>query len=216
MNSSVSGSGSNALPPLPAPLLAALSMGWGLTAAGQDQEQRLAYTVFSDSGPEIWVMYDDGSGNRRLGPGSDASWSPDGQQLAFTLEIDGNRDIHVMSALDGSGVTRLTTHAASDHGASWSPDGSMIAFNSERSGSDQIWRRNVESGTWGEYLVQLTQDTYHGRVNNFLSWSPDGQKIAYSYSEEGGESSRIMIMNADGSEQEVLVANGSIPRFAPR
>ena len=311
MDSGVLGSGSNALPPLTAALLAALSMGLGLPAAGQDQGQRLAYTVFSDSGPEIWVVYADGSGNRRRGPGSDASWSPDGQQLAFTLETEGNRDIYVMSALDGSGVTRLTTHPASDHGASWSPDGSMIAFNSERSGSDQIWRRNVEAGTWGAYLVQLTQDTYHGRVNNFLSWSPDGrwiafeadrdrddpeiylanavdgtnqqrltftraldevpswspdgtrilfssdmhgdpqsgdydiyimnadgseqvrltqtrgaasyptmspdgQKIAFSYSEEDGESSRIMIMNADGSGQEMLVANGSIPRFAPR
>ena len=32
---------------------------------------------------------------------------------------------------------------------------------------------------------------------------------------QDGESSRIMIMNADGSGQEVLVENGSIPRFAP-
>ena len=289
----------------------ALSAWPALPAAGQEDRQRLAYTLFSDTGPEIRVVYDDGSGERRLGPGSEASWSPDGRQLAFTLQIEGNRDIFVMNSLDGSGVIRLTTHPASDHGASWSPDGSMIAFNSDRSGSDQIWRRNVESGTWGAHLVQLTQDTYHGRVNNFLSWSPDGRwiafeadrdrddpeiylanavdgtnqqrltftraldevpswspdgsrilfssdmhgdpqsgdydiyimnadgsdlvrltwtsgaasyptmspdgrKIAYSYSEKDGESSRIMIMNADGSEQRLLVVNGSVPRFAPR
>ena len=309
------GAGSKALSPGLSPgnvaLLAALSLSLTNPAVGQDGRQQLAYTVFSEAGPEIRVVYDDGSGNRRLGPGSEAAWSPDGERLAFTLEVDGNNDIYIMSAVDGSGLTRLTTHPADDHGASWSPDGSMIAFNSERSGSDQIWRRNVEEGDWGAHLVQLTQDTYHGRVNNFLSWSPDGrwiafeadrdrddpeiylanavdgtnqqrltftsaldevpswspdgtrilfssdmhgeplsrnydiyimnadgsgqvrltttpgaasyptmspngQKIAYSYSEDDGESPRIMIMNADGSGQEVLVGNGSIPRFAPR
>ncbi|MCZ0951630.1 MAG: hypothetical protein OXJ56_03515 [Rhodospirillaceae bacterium] len=297
--------------PFSSGLLASITLSLCNPAAGQAQTHRLAYTVFSDAGPEIRVVYDDGSDNRRLGPGGEATWSPDGERLAITLEVDGNVDIYVMSALDGSGLTRLTTHPADDHGASWSPDGSMIAFNSDRSGSDQIWRRNVEEGNWGAYLVQLTQDTYHGRVNNFLSWSPDGrwiafeadrdrddpeiylanavdgtnqqrltftraldevpswspdgtrilfssdmhdeplsrnydiyimnvdgseqvrltntpgaasyptmspdgQKIAYSYSDADGESSRIMIMNADGSGQEVLIGNGSIPRFAPR
>ena len=292
-------------------LLAAISLSLAGPAASQDQGHKLAYTVFSDAGPEIWVTHDDGSDNRRLGPGSESAWSPDGGRLAITLEVDGNVDIYIMSAQDGSGLTRLTTHPADDHGASWSPDGSMVAFNSERGGSDQIWRRNVEEGDWGAYLVQLTQDTYHGRVNNFLSWSPDGrwiafeadrdrddpeiylanavdgtnqqrltftraldevpswspdgtrilfssdmhgeplsrnydiyimnvdgseqvrltntpgaaswptmspdgQRIAYAYSDADGESSRIMIMNADGSGQEVLIENGSIPRFAPQ
>lgn len=304
-------SGANALLPCSSAVLAAISLSLGSSAAGQDQPHKIAYTVFSDAGPEVWVVYDDGSGDRRLGPGGEATWSPDGERLAITLEVDGNLDIYIMNAEDGSGLTRLTTHPADDHGASWSPDGSMIAFNSERSGSDQIWRRNVEEGTWGAYLVQLTQDTYHGRVNNFLSWSPDGRwiafeadrdrddpeiylanavdgtnqqrltftraldevpawspdgtrilfssdmhgeplsrnydiyimnvdgseqerltstpgaasyptmspdglRIAYSYSDADGESSRIMIMNADGSGQEVLVESGSIPRFAPR
>lgn len=303
--------GSRTLLPCTSAVLAAISLSLSSPAASQDQAHKLAYTVFSDTGPEIWLAYDDGSGNSRLGPGSEATWSPGGERLAITLEVDGNLDIYIMSAVDGSGLTRLTTHPAEDHGASWSPDGSMIAFNSERSGSDQIWRRNVEEGTWGAFLVQLTQDTYHGRVNNFLSWSPDGrwiafeadrdrddpeiylanavdgtnqqrltftraldevpswspdgtrilfssdmhgeplsrnydiyimnvdgseqvrltntpgaasyptmspdgQKIAYSYSDADGESSRIMIMNADGGGQEVLIENGSIPRYAPQ
>lgn len=282
-----------------------------LLAAVGDGGETLAYTRYTDSGSEIWLVNEDGSGNRRLGSGSEASWSPDGLKLAFTMDRQGNSDIYFMSAVDGGGVTRLTDHPARDHGAAWSPDGSMIAFNSDRSGSDQIWRRNVESGSWGQYLVQLTPDTHHGRVNNFLSWSPDGRwlafeadrdrddpeiylanaidgtnqhrltftraldevpswspdgarilfssdrhgtpqsgdydiyimnadgsqlrrltetpgaasypamspdgsKIAYSYSETDGQMPSIMLMNADGDAQRILVANGNIPRFAPR
>ena len=198
--------------------LAAMFLSLGNPAAGQDQPYRLAYTVFSETGPEIWVVRDDGSDNRRLGPGGEATWSPDGERLAITLEVDGNLDIHIMSAEDGSGRTRLTTHPAADHGASWSPDGSMIAFNSERSGSDQIWRRNVEESDWGAYLVQLTQDTYHGRVNNFLSWSPDGRWIAFE-ADRDRDDPEIYLANAvDGTNQQRLTftrALDEVPSWSP-
>ena len=133
--------------------------------AAQDDGQLLAYTRYSDSGSEIWLVSEDGSHNRRLGPGSEPSWSPDGLELAFTLQREENSDIYIMGAMDGGGVTRLTDHPARDHGAAWSPDGSSIA---------------------------------------------------YSYSETDGQVPGIMLMTADGGEQRMLVANGNIPRFAPR
>jgi Tol biopolymer transport system component len=65
------------------------------------------------------------------------NWSPDGSKIAFTRNREGNRDIYVMNALDGSGQKRLTKKAALDTDPAWSPDGTKIAFWSERGGGDR-------------------------------------------------------------------------------
>ncbi len=133
---------------LTASILIVLALGLSQQALSQQQTPGLVYTKFAASGPEIWRVDTDGSNSRRIGAGADATWSPDGAQLAFVKEVDGNVDVYTMDA-DGGNVLRLTSDAADEHSPTWSPDGSMIAFNSDRSGSDQIWRTNVESGNWG-------------------------------------------------------------------
>ena len=177
----------------------------------------IVYSRFDGESNEIWRIDADGANHRRIGPGSEAAWSPDGSQLAFTLERDGNVDIYITN-LDGSGVTRLTSNDAEDHGPAWSPDGSMIAFNSTRSGSDQIWRRNVDSGSWGYNLTQLTEDTPHKRVNNFIAWSPDGRWIAFE-ADRDRDDPEIYLANAvDGSNQQRLTftrALDEVPSWSP-
>ena len=51
----------------------------------------------------------------------DAAWSPDGRQMVFMSERDGNREIYTMDAEDGSGATRLTFNPAADKNPAWSP-----------------------------------------------------------------------------------------------
>ena len=106
------------------------------------QNSKIAYVVYEEGGPVIHVMAPDGSQKIRLVRGAAPCWSPDGSRIVFSARVDGNRDIYIMDA-DGSHVTRLTIHPASDGGPSWSPDGTMIAFESDRSGSSQVWRTNV-------------------------------------------------------------------------
>ena len=66
---------------------------------------------------EIYVMDADGSNSRRLTRHNalDAfpSWSPDGTQIAFHSDRDGNWNIYVMDA-DGSNPRQLTSHSGSD------------------------------------------------------------------------------------------------------
>ena len=48
------------------------------------------------------------------------SWSPDGMQITFSSERDGNAEIYFMNA-DGSGQLRLTDNPADDEIAVWQP-----------------------------------------------------------------------------------------------
>ena len=48
------------------------------------------------------------------------TWSPDGKQILFDSERDGNTEIYVMKA-DGSSQTRLTNNIADDEVSAWQP-----------------------------------------------------------------------------------------------
>ena len=67
-------------------------------------------------------MNADGTGVARLttSAGYDGMpvWSPDGQQIAFVSDRDGNQEIYVMNA-DGTGQTRLTFTSAPEMSPDW-------------------------------------------------------------------------------------------------
>src|SRR5262245_45284570 len=52
-------------------------------------------------------------------------------QIVFTSERDGNRDLYIMDA-DGSNEHALTTNPDEDSEAAWSPDQELIAYSSRR------------------------------------------------------------------------------------
>ena len=91
---------------------------------------------------KIWTMNADGTGQTQitLGPGTDErpSYAPNGANIAFSTNRDGNFEIYKTPATGGV-VTRLTNHAASDRDPSWAPDDSSIAFASDRNAGLKIW-----------------------------------------------------------------------------
>ena len=75
-----------------------------------------------------------------LGDGSatSATVSPNGQQVAFMSNRDGNWEVYRMG-IDGSGLVRLTDDGANDGLPAWSPGGDLLAFASDRGGQWAIW-----------------------------------------------------------------------------
>jgi len=77
----------------------------------------------------VYVVNADGSGLRRLAPGGQPVWSPDGRRIAYvTWNGEAGLRIEVMNA-DGSDKHVLARKAEKP---SWSPDGSRIVFLSFR------------------------------------------------------------------------------------
>src|SRR5436305_1592829 len=64
-----------------------------------------------------------------------AHFSPDGKQIAFTADYEGNSDIYVMSS-DGGEPKRLTYHPSREECVGWMPDGKSVLFRARRSGLD--------------------------------------------------------------------------------
>ena len=48
-----------------------------------------------------------------------AAWSPDGSRIAFVSDRDGDFEIYVMDAADGSDLQRLTDNTFLDAGPDW-------------------------------------------------------------------------------------------------
>lgn len=130
------------------------------------------------------------------------SWSPDGTQLAFS--IDG--DMYIMDA--ESGAQRMLSSLAYWEGWSlnWSPDGSQIAaFAYPQEGSEDMHVMLVDAES-GE-TTQLTPDS-HPHYKEGLDWHPDGTHLTYMYygiGEQAWGGDGTEIIDVETREVETLV-----------
>jgi Tol biopolymer transport system component len=84
-------------------------------------------------------------------------YSPDGTQVAFYSDRNGNQDLYLLTLASGY-VQQLAASPQSDTEPSFAPDGSALVFVSTRSGSTQLWATNLLSATAGSQATQLTFD----------------------------------------------------------
>ncbi|MEJ7780749.1 MAG: hypothetical protein WKF68_14290 [Daejeonella sp.] len=105
------------------------------------------------------------------GPSYLHGWSPDGKDMVFCGERNGEYDVYKVPAAGGPEV-RLTDSKGLDDGPEYSPDGKYIYYNSVRSGLMQIWRMKPD----GSDQQQVTFDDFN---NWFAHISPDGKSMVF-------------------------------------
>ncbi len=145
--------------------------------------------VFCYAG-ELYSIGQDGGVARRLtsGPGysSFPRFSPDGKQIAFTSQYDGNTEVYVMPA-EGGPPKRLTTTATlgrddiSDRMGpnnlvmAWQNTKPVIAFRSRMKSFNDFIGQLFTVGLDADLPQQVPLPR-----GGFLSYSPDDSKIAYN------------------------------------
>lgn len=128
----------------------------------------------------------------------EASWSPDGNFLAYRHIPVSDSDTYGLHILDTvtKSVQYLSELGILAEDPDWSPERDWIVFES----SGQIFKIKAN----GDSLTQLT---FSGE-NFFPEWSPEGSKIVYDRIDS------VWIMDADGSNKRVIT-RGREPSFSP-
>ena len=122
---------------------------------------RLIYWECPMGGCGLHATHPDGTGPVRLtGNEHDTApaVSPDGSQIAFMSNRDGNWEIYVVGAYrtgpDLEEPVRLTTNGSRDGLPAWSPNGRWIAFASDRGGTWAVWAMRKD-GSGKQKLFEL-------------------------------------------------------------
>ena len=103
-------------------------------------------------------------------------FSPDGRRLVFRSMRDGNAEIYVMNA-DGTGVQRLTHHAATDTMPAFSSGGDRIAFTSLRDGNFELYTIAFDAAGRPGAPERLTRSPGHDMHPRF---SPDDEWVLFT------------------------------------
>ncbi len=125
---------------------------------------------------DVWIVDRNGGDAQRLSAGvgleSYPVFSPDGEQIAFAGEYEGNLDVYIVPA-SGGVPRRLTYHPGSDVPVGWTPDGKSVLFRSGRNSYARFVRLfsvPVGGGQPTELPLPMAEDG---------ALSPDGKRIAY-------------------------------------
>ena len=118
---------------------------------------------------------------------SDPIWSPDGKQIAFSTDRNGNFDVYLVSA-EGGVAKRITTNSVTEIPLAFSPDGKEIYFTAQI----QKAAENVQFASgWITELYKVS--TEGGRPEQVvavpvssMSFDKDGKSFLY-YDRKGSE-----------------------------
>jgi TolB protein len=178
-------------------------------AAWSPDKNKIVFVSERDGNPEIYTMNLNGTNLRRLTSSSGQfnnvdrmpNWSSN-EEIAFYSERNGNREIFLMNS-DGTNQRKLNIPFGVHGYPRWSGDGSKIVFMSTLAGQGNfdIYTINKDGTGLRKLTTSSSSDiepTWCG--NNKIVFSSDRTDNHY----------KIIIMNADGSNQNALPRTNSL------
>ncbi len=127
----------------------------------------------------------------------EASWSPDGKQIAFVSDRDGRAQLYVREE-DGSGAMRIGRSEGEEHNPRWSPDGEWITFFSTMDKVDHVETIHPD-GTQRRAVA----------LGVFPDWSPAGDRLLYT------REHALYTAAPDGGDERLLAEDGFAGRWSP-
>src|SRR5579885_942962 len=142
------------------------------------------------------------------------AWSPDGRQLAYVTDRAGSPEIRIRSA---DGAWERTAAGAGDFedatyaflNVAFSPNGQSIAYTRMGGEGEQIWISAISGGPPHRIANDQTAR------KRGLSWSPDGNWLAYATVRDGHS---VLMRASVGSDEAETVCRdcGAFPAWSPR
>lgn len=193
----------------------------------------------------IWPLYDsydifmadlDGKIVKQLthskGYDAEATLSPDGKQMLYTSDKDGDIDLYIMN-LETGAERRVTNMLGYDGGAWFSPDGTKLIWRASRPKTEaeikeykELLAENLVAPTNMEVWVanadgsNAHQVTSYGQANWAPAYMPDSKRIIFASNHEykRGFPFNLYTINEDGTNlQKISRDKGfdAFPMFSP-
>ena len=163
--------------------------------------------VRASRGDDGWLTHvlvcdADGQAFEDLGLGFGPSWSPDGRRIAFT-SFD-PLGLGVMNA-DGTGRKLIGEAGLA---AVWWPRGNKIAYTISETVGANLFLMDLD-----KHASRRLLDDRYGRIFWGMSWSPDGQWLAFNGQTPDG-AVELAVVHLDGHERgfRVLLSHGKPKR----
>ena len=170
-----------------------------------------AATAPGANSQDIFLMNVDGTNLRRLTTHPDIdttpTWSPGGNQIAFTSNRTGRPQVYVMN-IDGSGTYRLPIPDAEVDRATWAPSPyNEIAYAARNGPGYDIKIHELSTGT-------TRQLTFSEGTNESPAYSPSGRHLAFTSTRSGLVQVFTIGRDGNGLRQITRTGNNQTPDWS--